>query len=142
MKKIVKFIASRLTYLLIGLSFSIVVIFVNAAVISTPVPTGALTPLTADRWNQMVSDLNSIQTEVTNIDTTVTSLDAAISGSLIKICIQCSNRVGIDLRTNAMCTTGGWGTFTTATGWNNHDGRCRVCMSEPSSTICEDTAFD
>lgn len=78
-KKLFKFLYSRIMYFILGLSFSVVVIFVNAAIVSSPVPTGALTPLTADRWNQVISDLNNLQGTVTNVESTVSNIGSIAS---------------------------------------------------------------
>lgn len=64
-KKILRAIGSRMTYLLIGLSFSVVVIAVNAAIPWTNVPTRSSgQTLTSSDWNAMKSDLDSLRTAV------------------------------------------------------------------------------
>ncbi|MDO8260507.1 MAG: hypothetical protein Q7T50_03370 [Candidatus Magasanikbacteria bacterium] len=64
-KKVLKTIGSRMTYLLVGLSFSVVVIAVNAAIPWTNVPSrGAGQTLTSADWNAMVNDLNSLRAAV------------------------------------------------------------------------------
>lgn len=63
--KFIKFLSSRMTYLLIGLSFSVLVIAVNAAIPWVNVPTKSTgQTLSSTEWNAMVDDLNSLRTAV------------------------------------------------------------------------------
>lgn len=59
-KKVLKTIGSRMTYLLVGLSFSVIVIVVNAAVTvnSTHVSPGSA--LSSTQWNTLVDDVSNI----------------------------------------------------------------------------------
>lgn len=79
MKKYFKFIYSRLVYLIIGLSFSVVIIFVNAAVVSSPVPATGLTQLTTTRWNDVVQDLNTLDGSVTAIQSSLATTQSNIT---------------------------------------------------------------
>lgn len=63
-KKIFKAVGSRMTYLLVGLSFSVVVIAVNAAVTITSTDAISGSTLTKAKWDAMVNDLENIRDEV------------------------------------------------------------------------------
>jgi len=67
-KKITKIFGSRLIYLIVGLSFSILVLVARATVtINSSFATGGET-LTTTKWNAVVNDLNNINSNIGTIE--------------------------------------------------------------------------
>lgn len=62
--KFLRAISSRMTYLLVGLSFSVIIIAVNAAVTLTSSNATTGETLTAAKWNAIITDLQSLRDEV------------------------------------------------------------------------------
>lgn len=91
-KKILRAIGSRMTYLLIGLSFSVVVIAVNAAVTITSTDAISGSTLTKAKWDAMVNDLENIRDEVNGqaIEcTTKSALMTSCSGEMCAGSVYC-----------------------------------------------------
>ena len=61
-KNFFKILISRFVYLLVGLSFAVAIIIVQAAISSTTVTSGS--PLTAARWNTMIADLTNLDSRI------------------------------------------------------------------------------
>jgi len=122
-KKILKAVGSRMTYLLVGLSFSVIIIAVNAAMpaIGTPTVTTGST-LTSAGWNTMKTDLDNLKTAVDSVcHSDGTNCPPSTSG--FTTCVTKTSSGG---GTN----TAGWGTYYSTvncdTGWTLTGGGCTV----------------
>ena len=110
--KIFRAIGSRMTYLIIGLSFSVVVIAVNAAIPWTNVPTRSSgQTLTSTDWNAMKTDLDSLRTAV----------DGAASGFT-----TCMTKVSTSNSYNPAGDGRFWATVNCDPGWTMTGGGCMV----------------
>jgi len=78
--KMLKAISSRMVYFIAGLSFSAIVIAVNAAMPPISTPTAALnSPLTSANWNLMKQDLENLKTETDNLNAAIASNSSVVT---------------------------------------------------------------
>lgn len=93
--KIFRFFTSRMVYFIFGLSFSVLVIAVNAAVTinSGTVTSGEM--LTAARWNTMVNDLIGIRDEVNKAG--FLKVTNTCRGTLSPKCLVANNNQYLDI---------------------------------------------
>ena len=120
-KKVFKTFSSRLLYLIVGLSFAVAIIIVQAAISSTNVTGG--TPLTSVRWNTMVADLGSLDTRVGAVE----------GGSLVNVYKCPDDAPG--------CGGGSW-TYSTCAGQITTNTTCtRVTWNGGANTCTFACAF-